>query len=205
MALARKGKIMKECNTSPFLYRLLRPGAVFLFKIMFRPVIKGSENIPETGNVVLAGNHVAWWDCFIVMAGTKRCIHFLAKKEIFGTRFTNWFFKNAGLISVNRQARDKDALKSAREYLNHGAVVGIFPEGTVIKPEGVNLLPFKMGAVKMAVDTNTPIVPFTINGRYALFRRKIEIEFHKPYFVEGEDLEEENITLRRKVSCKLRG
>lgn len=195
---------MKTGVNSPFLYRLLRPGAVFLFKILFRPKIKGTENIPKTGAVVLAGNHVQWWDCFIVMAGTKRCIHFLAKKEIFGTKFTKWFFENAGLIPVNRKSRDRDALESAREYLNNGAVIGIFPEGTVIKPEGVNLLPFKMGAVKMASDTNTPIIPFTINGQYIPFMGKIQIEFHTPYYIESSDLESENQELRERVNCKLR-
>ncbi len=195
---------MKNGVNSPFLYRLLRPGAVFLFKILFRPTLKGTENIPETGKVVIAGNHVQWLDCFIVMAGTKRCIHFLAKKEIFGTRFTKWFFKNAGLIPVNRKSRDRDALKSAREYLNNGAVIGIFPEGTVIKPEGVNLLPFKMGAVKMASDTDAPIVPFTINGRYIPFMKKIQIEFHSPYYIESTNLEEENQKLRERVNNKLR-
>lgn len=200
MALARKGKIMKECNTSPFLYRLLRPGAVFIFKILFMPRVKGKENIPANGRVVLAGNHLQWWDCFMVMAGTKRCIHFLAKKEIFGTRFTKCFFEKAGLIPVDRKNRDKDALRYAKEYLENGAVVGVFPEGTVIKPEGVELLPFKMGAIKMASDTNSPIVPFTIKGHYIPVVGRVQIEFHPPYYVESTDLERENNELRERVS-----
>jgi 1-acyl-sn-glycerol-3-phosphate acyltransferase len=50
------------------------------------------------------------------MTGTKRCIHFLAKKEIFSTWFTKHFFNSAGLIPVNRQSKDHDALVSAKEH-----------------------------------------------------------------------------------------
>ncbi len=195
---------MKKMTISPALYMMLRPPAVALFKLLFRPKVSGVENIPQQGGVVLAGNHVEWWDCFIVMAGTKRCVHFLAKKEIFGNPFTKCFFDSAGLIPVNRQSKDPDALRRAKEYLNNGAVIGIFPEGTVIKPEGVNLLPFKMGAVKMAYDTGVPVVPFTINGRYRLFRGSVEIEFHPPVYIEGSELEEENNKLRERVKAKIK-
>lgn len=190
---------MKIKSNSPTLYRVLKPAAVFLFKLLFFPRIKGTENIPAEGGVVLAGNHVSWWDCFMVMAGTKRCIHFLAKKEIFGTWFTRHFFNSAGLIPVNRQSKDHDALVSAKEYLKNGAVIGVFPESTTIKPQGIKFLPFKIGAVKMAFDTGVPIVPFTISGRYRLFGRKIEIEFHEPIYITGSDLSEENENLRERV------
>ena len=180
----------------------LRPVAVALFRCLFRPRIKGRENIPAEGGAVLAGNHVAWWDCFMVMAGTNRCIHFLAKKEIFSTWFTRRFFNSAGLIPVNRQSKDHDALVSAKEYLKNGAIIGIFPESTTIKPEGVNFLPFKMGAVKMASDTGVPIVPFTISGSYKLLGKKVEIEFHQPFCITGGDLAEENEKLRERVISK---
>lgn len=193
---------MKKRSNSPLLYAILKPPAVILFKILFRPIIKGVENIPQEGGVVLAGNHVAWWDCFPVMAGTKRCIHFLAKKEIFSTWFTKHFFNSAGLIPVNRQSKDHDALISAKEYLNNGAVIGIFPEGTTIKPDGVDFLPFKIGAVKMAYDTAVPVVPFTISGKYKLFRKKISIEFHEPVYITCSNLSEENDKLRERVISK---
>ncbi len=193
---------MKKRSNSPLLYTILKPPAVILFKILFRPTLIGTENIPKEGGVVLAGNHVAWWDCFPVMAGTKRCIHFLAKKEIFSTWFTKHFFNSAGLIPVNRQSKDHDALVSAKEYLKNGAVIGIFPETTTIKPEGVDFLPFKIGAVKMASDTGVPIVPFTISGKYKLFRKAMQIEFHEPVYITGTDLAEENEKLRERVISK---
>ena len=79
----KKGKTIKN----PILYRVLKPAAVFLFRIAYRPKIYGKENIPKSGAVVLAGNHKKFWDCFMVMAGTGRCVHFLAKSELFGNFF----------------------------------------------------------------------------------------------------------------------
>ncbi|MBR5441969.1 MAG: 1-acyl-sn-glycerol-3-phosphate acyltransferase [Clostridia bacterium] len=193
---------MKNRSNSPVLYMALRPLAVALFRVVFRPCVKGKDNIPADGGAVLAGNHVSWWDCFMVMAGTSRCIHFLAKKEIFSTWFTRHFFNSAGLIPVNRQSKDHDALVAAKEYLENGAIIGVFPESTTIKPEGVTFLPFKIGAVKMASDTGVPIIPFTISGRYKLWGKRVEIEFHEPVYITGTNLAEENEKLRERVISK---
>lgn len=193
---------MKQIN-SPFLYRFVRPLGVVLFRGIFRPRVIGKENIPKTGSVVLAGNHKFVLDCLTVAIATRRCVHFLAKYEIFKYKFTNWFMTNCGIIPVHRQRKDHDALVAAKQYLKDGEVIGIFPEGTIIKPEGVNLLPFKMGAVKMAKDTNSPIVPFSINGSYIPFQGRLEIIFQEPVYITGDDLAEENDKLRERVSSKM--
>ncbi len=193
---------MKQIN-SPILYRIVRPLGVLLFRGIFRPRVIGKENIPKTGGVVLAGNHRFVLDCLAVALATRRCVHFLAKYEIFKYKFTNWFMTNCGIIPVHRQRKDHDALVAAKQYLTDGEVIGIFPEGTIIKPDGVELLPFKMGAVKMAYDTKCPIVPFSINGSYIPFQGRLEIVFQEPYYITGDDLEEENNKLRERVSSKM--
>lgn len=191
---------MKKKTKSPLVYVILRPLVVVLFRVMFRPKVYGKENIPKKGNVVLAGNHTSGWDCFTVISGTRRCIHFLAKKEIFANKFLDMFFKSAGIIPVDRQNGDKASLVAARDYLNSGAVVGIFPEGTARKADPHEIYPFKMGAVKMAYDTDTPIVPFTINGEYKFWgRSNVEIIFQPPYKLTSDDLVKENDILKEKV------
>lgn len=188
---------------SPAIYKILKPPAVFLFRLFFRTKISGKENIPKKGAVVLAGNHIKFWDCFMVMAGTNRAVHFLAKSELFGNFFTKWFFNAAGLIPVHRNRKDHNALASAERYLEEGSVIGVFPEGTTRKG-GKKLLPFKMGAVKMASDTNTPIVPFTIKGKYGFLGTKAEIIFHKPIYINGNDLESENEHFREFIKSNLK-
>ena len=187
---------MKESK----LYIVLRPIVSFLAKILLTPKYEGLENIPKKGRVVLAGNHTHNFDCIILASSTKRPIHFLAKSELF-VGIKKILFSNLGLIPVNRQVKDSNVLKTANNYLNNEKVIGIFPEGTTEKGRG--LLPFKIGAVKMAKDTNSMIVPFVITGKYTLFSRNLKIKFLKPYKIKNNDLDKENEILRSKIKKEL--
>lgn len=184
----------------PKLYKIVRPIIKVLFKFLYTPKIIGSENIPKEGRVVLAGNHTNNFDCLLLMSSTKRCIHFLAKKELL-SGLKKIIFSNMGLIPVDRKHHDHSALESAEKYLNDGMVIGIFPEGTTEKGRG--LLPFKIGAVKMAYDTNTKIVPFTITGKYKFFSKNLKIVFGAPIKVDGKDLEKNNEKLRDKINSMI--
>ena len=173
-------------------YKIVRPILKFLFLNLYRPKIIGSENIPKEGRVILAGNHTNNFDCVLLMSSTKRCIHFLAKVELF-KGFKKVIFSNLGLIPVDRSKKNPDALKTAKMYLENDMVIGIFPEGTFSKKG--ELLPFKIGAVKMAYDTDTKIVPFSITGKYKLFSKNLKITFGKPLSISS-DLDLENNKLR---------
>lgn len=176
------------------LYRILRPLIKFLTNVLLMPKYVGLENIPKEGNIILAGTHTHILDCFLLISSTKRSVHFLAKDELWkGPK--KILFSNMGLIPVNRRQKDHNALLSAEEYLNNKQVIGIFPEGTTEKGKG--LLPFKIGAVKMASDTNTKIVPFVIKGKYKLFSRSLKITYGKPIsIISNKDLSNENENFR---------
>lgn len=186
----------------PILYRVVRPIINILFNFFYQPTYLGLENIPKEGSVVLAGNHTNNFDCLLLMSSTKRTIHFLAKDELLkGPKKV--IFKNMGIIPVNRRIHDKEALIKAKKVLSQNQVIGIFPEGTFSKVKG-QLLPFKIGAVKMAHDTNTKLVPFMITGTYKLLRKNITITFYPPYDV-ADDLELENDKLRDFLQKELDG
>ena len=186
----------------PILYRVVRPIISILFKFFYRPTYLGLENIPKEGSVVLAGNHTNNFDCLLLISSTKRTIHFLAKDELLkGVKKV--IFKNMGIIPVNRRIHDKEALIKAKKVLSQNQVIGIFPEGTFSKVKG-QLLPFKIGAVKMAHDTNTKLVPFMITGTYKLLRKNITITFYPPYDV-ADDLGLENDKLRDFLQKELDG
>lgn len=188
---------MKE----PLLYKIVRPIVKVLFKIIFNPTYIGLENIPKSGKIVLCGNHTNNFDSPLLLSCTKRVIHFLAKdsltKGILGPAF-----KAMGIIPVNRSIHDKDALKSAKNTLNEGKVIGIFPEGTINRTDDI-IMRFKIGAVKMAHDTDTKIVPFIITGKYKPFKNDLTIEFLKPHKIKSDDLTKENEILMNIISKKL--
>ena len=182
-------------------YKLFSPIVSMLFYIIFLPKVKGKENIPKKKGAILAGNHITNLDCFMVILSTRRSVHFLAKAELFKLSLFNWFFRNSGLIPVYRNGKDKKALEAAIEYLENNKLVGVFPEGRLNKKSRTTVLPFKIGAVKMAKETGKPIIPFTIKGKYIPFARSIEIIFQKPFYVTDNNLDEANKILERKV-CK---
>lgn len=166
-----------------------------VFRVIFRPEIIGKENIPKDSAAIIAGNHTDFFDCFMIISATDRCVHFLAKNELFANSFTKRFFTSAGLIRVYRNGKDREALLQAEEYLKNGCLVGIFPQGTTSRNPH-SPLPFKTGAVRMSQDTGAPVVPFTISGKYRIFRRSVQIVFHKPYTVTDSDLSKENRKLQ---------
>lgn len=186
--------------TEPKAYQRMRGTLLFLFKTLFRPTIIGAENIPEDGRIVLAGNHTHFMDCISVAASTERCVHFLAKSELMEPPL-KFFFAPFGIIPVHRGQKDKAALSSAIEVLEDDKVIGIFPEGKVNNERGT-LLPLKFGAVKMAQQTGSKIVPFLITGRYKFFRKSIKIQFYEPMTV-PDNLEEANSILWNKINDEL--
>lgn len=177
-------------------YKFLRFFTNFFIHVFIRPKIEGLENIKEEGSIILAGNHTSIFDPILIMSCTKRKLYFLAKKELL--RFpSNIIFNNMGLIPVDRKIKDKSVIPMAEKTLKEDKAIVIFPEGTTEKNRG--LLPFKIGCVKIAHDTNISIVPFTITGKYKLFRNDIKIVFHKAYNVESNDLELENEKFRNYI------
>lgn len=171
-----------------------------LFFLIFRPKVIGKSNIPKNGSVVLAGNHTNNLDSVMLIAVVSRQVHFLAKIELFKGIF-GAIVKAMGCIPVNRKIHDKDALKSAKEVLKNNKVIGIYPEGTINRTDDI-IMPFKIGAVKMAKDTNTKIVPFVITGKYNIIGPRIKIEFLESIEIKDE-LNKENDKLMKIISKKL--
>lgn len=182
---------MKE----PLLYKILIPlNKLFMFS--YRPTYIGLHNIPKNGPIILAGNHTAKLDPLLLMSSTNRCIHFLSKIELF-KGIKKLFFKNVGIIPVDRSKKNPEAINLANKYLLDNKIIGIFPESTINKTKDI-ILPFKYGAVKMSKETNSLIVPFSITNKYKLFKKSVIICFGTPYKVTG-DLEAENKILEEKV------
>ena len=183
-------------------YKVVKPIASFLIRLLFHPKVVGLENIPKSGRVVLAGNHTRFLDPVMLVGIVKRPIHFLAKKELFDGCLS-FLVKGMGCVPVNRKIHDKSALNSAIDYLNKDLCVGIFPEGTINKTTDKVILPFKIGAVKMAHDTNSKIVPFIITGKYRIIGRSVRLEFLKPISV-SDDLDKSNEKLMNIIENKLK-
>lgn len=121
----------------------------------------GKENMPKDGAVVLIANHRHWSDIVLMaLAAWPRQVHFMAKSEYGNNRLLNWLIYHLGSFTVERGEADIKAIKTALKYLKQGEVVGIFPEGTRNRAEGI--LPFKEGAFMLAHRGKARVVPLAL-------------------------------------------
>ena len=181
----------------PMLYRIVRPGLAALFRLIYRPTMEGTENIPKEGKIILAGNHTHVLNCFSVGFATKRCVHFIAKAELM-KGIGKYIFPGLGIIPVDRSKSGKEAVVTAEQYLADGKLIAIFPEGTVNRTDKP-MMPFKGGAVKIAADAGCDIVPFAITGQYKPFKKGVKITFMPKIKVEKGSLKATNKLLEEAV------
>jgi 1-acyl-sn-glycerol-3-phosphate acyltransferase len=155
--------------------------------------VRGLEALDPGRNYIFIANHQSFID---MPALNQALIHFqlrwVAKKELLWIPFFGWALWISRNIIVDRSnfSKAKTSLKKARETVEAGLSVVIFPEGT--RGTGGQILPFKRGGFVLALKTRTPIVPVTINGSDAVLSRgdwrikkgEIEIVVNKPIPVE---------------------
>ena len=183
---------------SAIIYKMLRPIFTAIFKLYYNPTIINKEYIPKNEKAVIAGNHKHALDPILVDVCTKRVVHTLAKKELHDSK-VGWFFRAVGTIPVDLNAKhNKEALTSAIEYLNKGALVNVSPEAKRNYTNEI-LLPFKVGAVVMAQRTNCNIIPYSITGDYKFRSKNLKITFGKPLDVSKLTVEKANELLYEKV------
>ncbi|MFE9775498.1 lysophospholipid acyltransferase family protein [Streptomyces sp. NPDC005931] len=127
---------------------------------LWRPRVLGAWRVPAAGPVILAVNHSHNIDGPMVMGVAPRPTHFLIKKEAFVGPLDP-FLTGIGQLKVDRHSTDRTAIARALGVLEHGGVLGIFPEGT--RGEG-DFASLRAGLAYFAVRSGAPIVPVAVLG-----------------------------------------
>lgn len=155
-----------------------------IVRIVFGLQVEGLENIPKEGGAVIAPNHTTWFDPVAVACAIRRPIHFMGKAELFRNPFLNRLFRRAYAFPVKRGMADRDAIRTAISRATDGNLVGIFPEGTRVRPG--EELPLQGGAVYIAAKSGVPIIPVGIIGVTPLRPfRKIVVRIGEPVHLGG--------------------
>lgn len=184
-------------NKKYYLYRILRFIFTPLFKAYYHPVIIGNEKIVD-GRLLLVGNHKHALDPLLVDICTNRVVHALAKSELFVGPL-KYFFNSIGAIPVDLDAKSNpQAFHRAIDILNEDGIVNVSPEAARNYTEEI-LLPFKTGAVRMAMATNTRILPYCIVGDYKFNSKNLKIVFGDYLEFNDENVDEANQILFEKI------
>ena len=172
---------------SPIAVDFVRLTALVISKIFWRIEYIGKENIPRNSKrgLLVAANHQTYFDPFWISIPVKRKLRFMAWDEAFDWFLVGRLIRYLGAFPVNLERGSLSSYRQAIKVLRGGANLFIFPEGSREFSVG-KLLPFKLGAVKIAVQANVPILPVTVRGANRIWSRdmkyphlgKVKIIFH---------------------------
>lgn len=168
----------------PLVIEFIRYFGLLVSKIFWRIEYHGTENIPQslTRGLLVVANHQTYFDPFWLCFPIHRKFRFMAWDAA-----TEWFFvgktiRFLGAFPVSLKGKGaRRAMVEALRSLRDGATLIIFPEGSREFSDG-KLLPFKAGAVRIAIEAGVPIMPVSIRGANKVWAQ--DIKFPRPHKVE---------------------
>ncbi|GAB6984005.1 lysophospholipid acyltransferase family protein [Nocardioides pyridinolyticus] len=151
------------------MYTVLHTVVPPVAKLVWRPTVTGLENVPRTGAVIIASNHLSFADSLVIPIVAPRKVHFLAKSDYFagggikGTLQKAWF-EGMGMLPVDRDDPKAalGSLDTALEVLRRGEAFGLYPEGT--RSRDGRLYRGRTGVAHLALTAGVPVVPVGITG-----------------------------------------
>jgi 1-acyl-sn-glycerol-3-phosphate acyltransferase len=140
-----------------------------VLKLLFRPWVKGLDNVPTEGAAILASNHLSFSDSIFMPLMVPRPVVFLAKSEYFtGTglkgKLTAAFFRLTNQLPMDRSGGAASALSlnAGMDVLKSGSLLGIYPEGT--RSPDARLYRGKVGVARLALAARIPVIPVAMIG-----------------------------------------
>lgn len=160
------------------------------FRVFYKVEIVGLDNIPQTGAVVLACNHVSNFDPPLVggFVGLRRDPIYICKKELLDAPILGPVLKSFGFIAVDRYRKGGDlhALKQALKVIKEGKAFFIFPEGTRSKTG--KPIRAKAGIGFLLWHCQAPVIPIRVfNTEKLPFTRNLKIIVGKPFMLQKQE------------------
>ncbi len=176
--------------------------------------IRGRENVPREGALIVASNHLSNGDPPVLTTAMPRHVAWMTKAEWFETPVIGRLLRLGGMIPVRRFEADLKALRRAQHVLRDGGVLAMFPEGTRGGDKGLRA--GEPGTALIALRTGSPIVPIAIWGTEHvklprdIFRRtRVHVRFGKPFTLEAlgrvtrDDVARGTETIMREIAALL--
>ncbi len=194
-------------------YGVLRAFLTPFLMVLFRPKVTGLRNVPATGPVIIASNHLSFSDSVFMPLVVPRKVTFLAKSEYFTSPGPKGLLKKLtfialGQVPVDRSGgrRSEAALVTGLKVLSEGNCLGIYPEGTR-SPDG-RLYKGRTGIVRLAIESGAPIVPVAMfetdkiqpTGKVVPKIMRVKMVFGEPIYMTGDPT---NLQLLRDLTDSL--
>ena len=183
---------------------IIRPTVGFFSRLLWKIEYSGLENVPADGGVIIASNHQTYIDPFWLSVPIKRPTRYLAWSDAFNWPLVGKCLIWLGAWPLALEGSDPAAIRRSLQWLRDGGAVVIFPEGGRSTATGA-LERFKVGAVRLALEAEVPILPVTIKGGNQVWPRgwrlphlgKVEVTYHPLYHAHPAPNEENRACARR--------
>jgi 1-acyl-sn-glycerol-3-phosphate acyltransferase len=152
--------------------------------LIYRVRVRGRENVPKSGPLLLAPNHLSQMDHFFIGLYLRRKIRFMGKSQMFGPPVLTYIFKHGGVFPVRRGHHDEESFRTAFALLEQGEMLLVYAEGG--RSRSGELGKPKRGIGRIALESGAPVVPVAIHGsasvrRWKRFRfPKVRVQFGEP-------------------------
>ncbi len=153
---------IKHSKSYFFLHRIIRFIIKIIFSVLYRVEVTDLYKVPREGKLIICSNHISYVDPVVIGAFIPRCVYFMAKKELYSSRFLASLITFLNAFPVNRQTLDRKAFNTSFEILKNGNALGLFPEGTR-STDGI-LREGKKGIGFISALSNAPILPVALSG-----------------------------------------
>ncbi|MEK6262639.1 MAG: lysophospholipid acyltransferase family protein [Planctomycetota bacterium] len=135
---------------------------VFCFWLGYRA--RGQERLDEAGGGLVLANHQSFLDPLLVGLPLHRPISFVARDSLFKVPVVGWILRNTYVMPISRESASSASLRETIRRMQHGFLVGVFPEGT--RTETGEVGPFKPGFVALIRRAKLPVYPVGIAGAF---------------------------------------
>lgn len=164
---------------TPFFYWLVTYFTKFvLLPLYARITVVGLENVPPDGPLIIASNHLNDADPGVISTRFRRRVVYMAKVELFEVPVLAQFMRTFGAFPVKRNEADLAALRLAKQTLDAGLALCIFPEGRR-SGEAAQLAEAWPGAALLALRNEAPILPVAITGSQRLSLPLMFLHFYR--------------------------
>jgi len=170
----------------PWFYYVGRLVVRMLLLLLTRWRVKGRENVPSQGPLLVVANHLNLADPPLLAVSLGRKAIFMAKEELFRFRLSGYFIHGFGAFPVHRGQLDRKALRQAGQVLGEGLALVMFPEAT--RSKSAQLQPAFSGSALIALRSGVPILPIGITGTerikgvaWLLHRPEITVNIGHPF------------------------
>lgn len=182
-------------------YYIAIMGLKIYLNLRFKIKVFGKENIPKDTGVIFCSNHSSNFDPVIVCININRKVHYLAKKELFNTKFKNYWMRKLATIPIDREKTDVVALKNSIKILKENKCLGIFAQGTrnLGSNEDVSA---KNGVAFFALKSGVPVVPIGIKSTYEN-KGLVKVNIGKPIYFDKYKNEKIKSELLNKVTDEI--